>query len=99
MCIRDSVNAPRLPAVVGITSSEPQARRDPNTPNLNFAVRSNVNDTVRELNTVVRGNAQAIMRGTVFEVDQKDNQLIQITATWHRDRAETIQNDIAPYFN
>jgi len=57
------------------------------------------NDTVRELNTVVRGNAQAIMRGTVFEVDQKDDQLIQITATWHRERAETIQNDIAPYFN
>ena len=96
---QNNVNAPRLPAVVGITSSEPMAPRDPSRPNMNFAVRSNVNDTVRELNTVVKGNAQAIMRGTVFEVDQKDNQLIQITATWHRDRAETIQNDIAPYFN
>ena len=39
------------------------------------------------------------MRGTTFDVDQKDDQLIQITATWRRDRAETIQNDIAPYFN
>ncbi len=96
---QNNVNAPRLPAVVGITSSEPQAPRDPNTPNMNFAVRSNINDTVRDLNTVVRGNAQAIMRGTTFDVDQKDDQLIQITATWRRDRAETIQNDIAPYFN
>ena len=96
---QNNVSAPRLPAVVGITSSEPQAPRDPNTPNMNFAVRSNINDTVRDLNTVVRGNAQAIMRGTTFDVDQKDDQLIQITATWRRDRAETIQNDIAPYFN
>lgn len=96
---QNNVNAPRLPAVVGITSSEPLAPRDPSRPNMNFAVRSNINDTVRELNTVVRGNAQAIMRGTVFEVDQKDDQLIQITATWNRERAETIQNDIAPYFN
>tara|TARA_R110001606_G_scaffold379636_1_gene539771 strand:+ start:1556 stop:2275 length:720 start_codon:yes stop_codon:yes gene_type:complete len=96
---QNNVNAPRLPAVVGITSSEPQAPRDPNTPNMNFAVRSNINDTVRDLNTVVRGNAQAIMRGTTFDVDQKDDQLIQITAIWRRDRAETIQNDIAPYFN
>lgn len=95
---QNNVNAPRLPAVVGITSSEPMAPRDPNSPNMNFAVRSNINDTVRDLNTVVRGNAQAIMRGTVFEVDQKDDQLIQITATWLRERAETIQNDIAPYF-
>jgi len=96
---QNNVNAPRLPAVVGITSSEPMAPRDTSRPNMNFAVRSNINDTVRELNTVVRGNSQAIMRGTVFEVDQKDDQLIQITATWHRERAETIQNDIAPYFN
>jgi hypothetical protein len=39
------------------------------------------------------------MRGTTFDVDQKDDQLIQITAIWNRERAETIQNDIAPYFN
>ena len=57
-----------------------KAPRDPNTPNMNFAVRSNINDTVRDLNTIVRGNAQAIMRGTTFDVDQKDDQLIQITA-------------------
>ena len=32
---QNNVNAPRLPAVVGITSSEPQAPRDPITPNMN----------------------------------------------------------------
>ena len=95
---QNNVNAPRLPAVVGITSSEPMAPRDPNTPNMNFAVRSNINDTVRELNTIVRGNAQAIMRGTTFDVDQKDDQLIQITATWRRDRADAVQNKIQSYF-
>ena len=95
---QNNVNAPRLPAVVGITSSEPQAPRDPNTPNMNFAVRSNVNDTVRELNTIVRGNAQAIMRGTVFKVDQKDDQLIQITAIWEREMADSVQNKIQSYF-
>lgn len=95
---QNNVNAPRLPAVVGITSSEPQAPRDPNTPNMNFAVRSNVNDTVRELNTIVRGNAQAIMRGTVFKVDQKDDQLIQITAIWEREMADSVQNNIQSYF-
>ena len=95
---QNNVNAPRLPAVVGITSSEPQAPRDPNTPNMNFAVRSNVNNTVRDLNTVVRGNAQAIMRGTTFDVDQKDDQIIQITASWRRDRADAVQNKIQSYF-
>ena len=95
---QNNVNAPRLPAVVGITSSEPQAPRDPSKPNMNFAVRSNVNDTVRDLNTVVRGNSEAIMRGTVFEVDQKDDQLIQITAIWERRMADSIQNKIQPYF-
>ena len=34
----------------------------------------------------------------LFTTD-KDDQLIQITAIWNRERAETIQNDIAPYFN
>jgi hypothetical protein len=96
---QNNVNKPRLPAVVGITSSEPQAPRDPNTPNMNFAVRANVNDTVRDLNTVVRGDARAIMRGTTFDVEQKDDQLIQITANWNRNRAENLQNHIAPYFN
>ena len=95
---QNNVNAPRLPAVVGITSSEPQAPRDPSKPNMNFAVRSNVNDTVRDLNTVVRGNAQAIMRGTVFKVDQKDDQLIQITAIWEREMADSVQNKIQSYF-
>ena len=95
---QNNVNAPRLPAVVGITSSEPQAPRDPSKPNMNFAVRSNVNDTVRDLNTVVRGNAQAIMRGTVFKVDQKDDQLIQITAIWEREMADSVQNNIQSYF-
>ena len=95
---QNNVNAPRLPAVVGITSSEPQAPRDPSKPNMNFAVRSNVNDTVRELNTIVRGNAQAIMRGTVFKVDQKDDQLIQITAIWEREMADSVQNNIQSYF-
>ena len=91
-------NAPRLPAVVGITSSEPQAPRDTSKPNMNFAVRSNVNDTVRDLNTIVRGNAQAIMRGTTFKVDQKDDQLIQITAVWEREMADNVQNKIQTYF-
>ena len=95
---QNNVNAPRLPAVVGITSSEPMAPRDPNTPNMNFAVRSNINDTVRELNTIVRGNAQAIMRGTTFKVDQKDDQLIQITAVWEREMADNVQNKIQTYF-
>jgi hypothetical protein len=95
---QNNVNAPRLPAVVGITSSEPQAPRDPSKPNMNFAVRSNVNDTVRDLNTVVKGNAQAIMRGTVFKVDQKDDQLIQITAIWEREMADSVQNKIQSYF-
>jgi hypothetical protein len=65
---------------------------------MNFAVRSNVNDTVRDLNTVVKGNAQAIMRGTVFKVDQKDDQLIQITAIWEREMADSVQNKIQSYF-
>ena len=95
---QNNVNAPRLPAVVGITSSEPQAPRDPSKPNMNFAVRSNVNDTVRDLNTIVRGNAQAIMRGTTFKVDQKDDQLIQITAVWEREMADNVQNKIQSYF-
>jgi hypothetical protein len=95
---QNNVNAPRLPAVVGITSSEPQAPRDPSKPNMNFAVRSNVNDTVRDLNTIVRGNAQAIMRGTTFKVDQKDDQLIQITAVWEREMADNVQNKIQTYF-
>jgi hypothetical protein len=95
---QNNVNAPRLPAVVGITSSEPQAPRDTSKPNMNFAVRSNVNDTVRDLNTIVRGNAQAIMRGTTFKVDQKDDQLIQITAVWEREMADNVQNKIQTYF-
>ena len=95
---QNNVNAPRLPAVVGITSSEPQAPRDTSKPNMNFAVRSNVNDTVRDLNTIVRGNAQAIMRGTTFKVDKKDDQLIQITAIWEREMADNVQNKIQSYF-
>tara|TARA_B110000881_G_C18595899_1_gene531295 strand:- start:1264 stop:1992 length:729 start_codon:yes stop_codon:yes gene_type:complete len=95
---QNNVTASGLPAIVGITSSEPMAPREPNTPNMNFAVRANINDTVRELNTVVRGNAQAIMRGTTFDVEQKDDQLLQITATWRRDRADAIQNKIQSYF-
>ena len=95
---QNNVNAPRLPAVVGITSSEPQAPRDTSKPNMNFAVRSNVNDTVRDLNTIVRGNAQAIMRGTTFKVDKKDDQLIQITAIWEREMADSVQNKIQSYF-
>jgi len=89
----------RLPATVGISSGEPPVGRDPNTPNMNFAVRSNVNDTVRNLQTQVRGTSQSIQRGIVFDVDQKDDQLLQVTAIWRRDRAESVQNQITKYFS
>ena len=84
------------PPVVGISSKESQVLKDPN-PNMNFAVRTNINNTVRELNTEARGNAQAIMHGVAFEINQKDDQLIQIKAIWQRARADSIRS-IAQYF-
>ena len=93
----NNVTASKLPEIVSITSSEAMAPKEPNTPNMNFAVRSNVNDTVRELKTVASGNAQEIVRGTTFNVEQKDDQLLQITATWSRERAEAIEK-IQSYF-
>lgn len=86
-------------SVVGVTSAEvPSPTVDSSTPNMNFAVRSNVNDTVRNLQTQVRGSSQTVQRGIVFEVDQKDDQLLQVTAVWSKDRAESITNQLAPLF-
>jgi hypothetical protein len=88
----------RLPSVVALSSGGEPAMNDTSTPNMNFAVRSNVNDTVRNLQTQVRGSSQSIQRGIVFQVDKKDDQLLQVTAIWRRDRAENIQKKISPYF-
>lgn len=86
-------------SVVGITSTEtPSPTVDASTPNMNYAVRSNVNDTVRDLQTQVRGSSQTVQRGVVFEVDQKDDQLLQVTAIWSKDRAESITKQLAPLF-
>jgi len=85
-------------SVVGISSANTPATTDPNTPNMNFAVRSNVNDSVRNLQTQVRGSSQTIQRGVVFEVDQKDDQLLQVTAIWSKNRADSITKQLAPLF-
>lgn len=85
-------------SVVGISSTTAESPIDPNTPNMNFAVRSNVNDTVRDLQTQVRGSSQTVQRGVVFEVDQKDDQLLQVTAIWSKARADSITKQLAPLF-
>jgi hypothetical protein len=87
---------PDIPAVIGMSSRE--APRDPN-PNMNFALRSNVNSTVRDLNTEVRGTAKGRLIGVAFNYDQRDDQLLQITGLWDRKRAEQLQLLGTQYFN
>jgi len=87
---------PDIPAVIGMSSRE--APRDPN-PNMNFALRSNVNNTVRDLNTEVRGTAKGKLIGVAYKSDQRDDQLLQITGIWDRKLAEQLQILGPQYFN
>jgi hypothetical protein len=82
-------NAPRLPAVVGITSSEPQAPRDPN-PNMNFAVTSNSNISKRDIRVTIQSQAKIMIKGMQYTHDQADDQLLQTTGTWYKDVSDTV---------
>jgi hypothetical protein len=93
-----NANTPRLPAVVGMSSSGPSVPRDPN-PNMNFAVTSNSHSTAREVQTLIKTQAQAIIRGLAFNYNKVDDQLLQVTGIWNKNTADQIQNDISSYFN
>ena len=82
-------NAPRLPAVVGITSSEPQAPRDPN-PNMNFAVTSNSNISKRDIRVTIQSQAKIMIKGMQYTHDQADDQLLQTTGTWYKDVSDAV---------
>ena len=85
-------NAPRLPAVVGITSNEPQAPRDSSKPNMNFAVTSNSNTSKREIRVTIQSQAKIGIRGMTYYHDQTDDQLLQTTGTWYKDSSDAIEN-------
>lgn len=71
---------------------------DPQDPNMNYAVRSNANDTVREIHTVIRSNSQLILRGLRYENKKRDDQLLQVTAIWRRETAENIRGNLITNF-
>jgi hypothetical protein len=86
---QNNVNAPRLPAVVGITSSEPQAPRDPN-PNMNFAVTSNSNISKRDILVTIRSQAKIKIKGMQYTHVKADDQLLQTTGTWYKDVSDAV---------
>lgn len=71
---------------------------DPEDPNMNYAVRSNANDTVRELHTVIRSNSQLILRGLRYENKKRDDQLLQVRAIWNRNTSEEIKRTLIRNF-
>jgi hypothetical protein len=71
---------------------------DPEDPNMNYAVRSNANNTVRELHTVIRSNSQLILRGLRYENKKRDDQLLQVRAIWNRDTSELIKGNLISNF-
>ena len=83
-------NAPRLPAVVGITSSEPQAPRDPSKPNMNFAVTSNSNISKRDILVTIRSQAKIKIKGMQYTHVKADDQLLQTTGTWYKDVSDAV---------
>ena len=74
------------------------APRDPN-PNMNFAVTSNSNTSKRDIQVMIKSQAQLIIRGLGYEYDKADDQLLQVTGIWNKDVSEKIQNEISSYFN
>ena len=87
---QNNVNAPRLPAVVGITSSEPQAPRDPSKPNMNFAVTSNSNISKRDILVTIRSQAKIKIKGMQYTHVKADDQLLQTTGTWYKDVSDAV---------
>jgi hypothetical protein len=65
---------------------------------MNYAVRSNANNTVRELHTVIRSNSQLILRGLRYENKKRDDQLLQVRAIWNRDTSELIKGNLISNF-
>ena len=87
---QNNVNAPRLPAVVGITSSEPQAPRDTSKPNMNFAVTSNSNISKRDILVTIRSQAKIKIKGMQYTHVKADDQLLQTTGTWYKDVSDAV---------
>ena len=89
---------PDIPAVIGMQSRDATAPRDPN-PNMNFAVTSNSNTSKRDIQVMIKSQAQLIIRGLGYKYDKADDQLLQVTGVWNKDVSEKIQNEISNYFN
>jgi len=89
-----------IPSIAGVQNA-PEVRDNPgaNGSNMNFATRSNVNDTVREIHTIIRSNSQLVVRGLQYEFRRRDDQLLEVTAIWVREVAEDIEKNIAPRFS
>ena len=64
---------------------------------MNTAIRSNINSTIRDISFEHKDNASAVLRGITFDVTKEDEQLIQVTATWHRNLVTDLQM-IQQYF-
>jgi hypothetical protein len=66
---------------------------------MNFAVTSNSNTSKRDIQVMIKSQAQLIIRGLGYEYDKADDQLLQVTGVWNKDVSEKIQNEISNYFN
>lgn len=66
----------------------------------NVAVRENTNDSVRNLVSTIRNNAQGIIRGA-RPINQKivDRQTVSVTIRWDRHSADAVINMQKRYFN
>lgn len=66
----------------------------------NIAVRDNTNDSVRNLVSTIRNNAQGIIRGA-RPINQKvvDRQTVSVTIRWDRYSADAVINMQQKYFN
>jgi len=82
-----------------IAGTEQTADTRPDAPNMNFAVTSNSQSTAREVQTMIRTQAQVVIRGLAFKYNKVDDQLLQVTGVWDKNAAEDIQNKLSPYFN
>lgn len=82
-----------------IAGTEQTADTRPDAPNMNFAVTSNSQSTASEVQTMIRTQAQVVIRGLAFKYNKVDAQLLQVTGVWDKNAAEDIQNKLSPYFN
>jgi len=66
----------------------------------NVAIRENTNDSVRNVVTTIRNNAQGIIRGA-RPINQKivDRQTVSVTIRWDKHSAEAVINMQKRYFN